>query len=206
MDELKQLKSEWASQSFDKRYDKTELNAFLKQKSMHSIRWIFYLSMIEFLLYLILPIFLPNYFESFDYYKQLNLYEFAIATTGIGHVLLIFFMFKFFRNYKRIAIDDSVKGHLQTILNTRRTVNQYIYCNLGILLVFVFVVFYNMLQMDENLQVMKENNISLPVVLVSFGVLIGLILALFGVLYFLVYGRFLRPLKRNEKELKRLNN
>lgn len=206
MDELKQLKSEWASQSFDKRYDKTELNAFLKQKSMHSIRWIFYLSMIEFLLYLILPIFLPNYFESFDYYKQLNLYEFAIATTGIGHVLLIFFMFKFFRNYKRIAIDDSVKGHLQTILNTRRTVNQYIYCNLGILLVFVFVVFYNMLQMDENLQAMKENNISLPVVLVSFGVLIGLILALFGVLYFLVYGRFLRPLKRNEKELKRLNN
>lgn len=205
MDELKQLQSEWNKQSFDKQYDKRELNAFLKQKSVHSIRWIFYLSIIEFLLYLFLPLFLPNYFESFEYYKKLNLYEFAIATTGLGHAILIFFMVKFFRNYRRISIDDSVKGHLNAILNTRQMVNQYIYSNLVILLVFVIAVFYNALQFDENLMAFEEKNTSLMVLLVSFGFIIALILGIFGLLYYLVYGRYLRPLRKNEKELRQLN-
>ena len=59
----------------------------------------------------------------------------------IGYILLLYFMLRFFRNYKRISVTDSVKGHLSTILNTRRAVNQYIYFSiLGILLVFLIVV------------------------------------------------------------------
>lgn len=205
MDELKELKSQWASQSFDKQYDKKELNAFLKQKSMHSIRWIFYLSILEFLLYLILPLLLPNYFESYAYYRTLNLYEFAVITTGLGHALLIFFMLRFYRNYRSISIDDTISGHLRTILNTRRTVNQYIYCNLIILLVFIVTVFYKAYQLDENLISLDDQTTSMVVLLLSFGFVIALILGIFGLLYYFVYGRFLRPLKKNEKELKQLN-
>ena len=114
-------------------------------------------------------------------------------------------MVKFFRNYRRISIDDSVKGHLNAILNTRQMVNQYIYSNLVILLVFVIAVFYNALQFDENLMAFEEKNTSLMVLLVSFGFIIALILGIFGLLYYLVYGRYLRPLRKNEKELRQLN-
>jgi len=92
-----------------------------------------YLSVAEFFLYISIPFIVPNYYESFDYYKSLNLYEFSIAISVIGYILLLYFMLRFFRNYKRISVTDSVKGHLSTILNTRRAVNQYIYFSLGII-------------------------------------------------------------------------
>lgn len=204
MDKLDQLKTNWNKQSFDRQYTKEELNAFLQKKSTTSIKWIFYLSIIEFSLYLLLPLLLPNYLESFDYYKTLNLYEFAITTTIFGYVLLIYFMVVFFRNYQKISVSDSVKGHLQTILNTRKAVNQYIYLNLIILIVFLGVVMYHAFQYDQNFLDLKNQGISPLVFLLTFGLIILGILSLFGLLYYFIYGRFLRPLKRHEKELLQL--
>lgn len=204
MDKLDQLKTDWEQQSFDKQYSKEELNSFLQKKSTASIKWIFYLSNIEFLLYLSLPILLPNYLESFDYYKTLNLYEFAITCTIIGYVLLIYFMIIFFRNYQKISVCDSVKGHLQTILKTRKAVNQYIYFNLGILILFLSVVMYHAFMYDPNFIGLKQQGVSPLLFLLTFGVIVLGVIALFVLLYYFVYGRFLRPLKRNEKELMEL--
>lgn len=201
MDKLDQLKANWDKQSFDRQYSKEELNAFLQKKSTTSIRWIFYLSLIEFSLYVSLPLLLPNYLESFDYYKTLNLYEFAITTTIIGYILLVYFMIVFFRNYKKISVSDSVKDHLQTILNTRKAVNRYIYLNLTILIVFLGVVMYHAFLYDQNFLDLKNQGVSPFLFLLTFGFIILGILTLFGCLYYFVYGRFLRPLKRNEKEL-----
>lgn len=204
MDKLDQLKADWDKQSFNRQFTKEELNAFLQKKSTTSIKWIFYLSIIEFSLYLLFPLLLPNYLESFDYYKSLNLYEFAITTTIIGYVLLVYFMVVFFRNYQKISVSDSVKGHLQTILNTRKAVNQYIYLNLTILIVFLSVVMYHAFHYDQNFLDLKEQGIPPLVFFLTFGFIILGILTLFGLLYYFIYGRFLSPLKRHEKELLQL--
>ncbi|MGB2397932.1 MAG: hypothetical protein ACPH63_04425 [Flavobacteriaceae bacterium] len=203
MDELKQLKTQWAQQTIKKQFTKDELNSFLQKKSKSSIQWIFYLSLIEFVLYITLPLLLPNYFESFDYYRTLNLYEFAIATTVVGYVLLLYFMYRFFKNYQRISISDSVKDHLSTILNTRKAVNQYILYNLGVLFVFSCVVLVYAFRYDENLAVIEEKHIVLVTIALCV-LIIGIVLGLLGSIYYLVYGPFLRPLKRNEKELKKI--
>ena len=80
MDELKSLKNKWANQKFDKQYSAEELNGLIQKKSKPSIKYIFYISVTEFFLYISIPFIVPNYYESFDYYKSLNLYEFSIAT------------------------------------------------------------------------------------------------------------------------------
>ncbi len=206
MDELKSLKEKWANQTFEKHYSAEELNLLLQKKSKSSIKWIFYFSVAEFFLYICLPFVIPNYYESFDYYKSLNLYAFSICTTIIGYILLLYFMLRFFKNYRRISVTDSVKEHLSTILNTRKAVNQYIYFNLGILLIFISVVMYYALRYDQNLVALQKEKDSIIGILFVIGLLIALLIGVFGLLYYFIYGRFLNPLKKNEKELMNIND
>ena len=206
MKELEDLKNKWAKQDFSQSYSKEEIKSFLQKKSTHSIRWIFYLSIAEFLLYLSFPLLVPNYLDSFDYYKSLNLYEFSIITTFLGYVLLLYFMWRFFQNYKNISVANSVKNHLSAILKTRRAVNQYFYFNIAILIVFTIVVLIAALRLDENIIALQEESNSFLMMIFMIGILIAIILGLFGVLYYFVYGRFLRPLKKNEKELLRMED
>ena len=204
MKELEDLKNKWAKQDFSQSYSKEEIKGFLQKKSTHSIKWIFYLSIVEFVLYLSFPLLVPNYIKSFDYYKSLNLFEFSIVTTGLGYVLLLYFMWHFFQNYKKISVANSIKDHLSAILNTRRAVNQYFYFNVAILIIFTIVVLVAALERDKNMIALQEENNSLIMIIFMIGILITIILGLFGLLYYFVYGRFLRPLKNNEKELLRI--
>ena len=205
MKDLKQLKEQWAQQNFEKQYSKEELNGFLKKKSTYSIKWIFYLSIAEFLVYMGLPLFSPNYIESFAYYKSLQLFGFSIFITITGYILLLYFMWRFFNNYRKITVTSSVKEHLSTILSTRRAVNQYFYANVGLLLIFTLVVFVRAFQMDSSLIGQEQEDISFLIICFVIGIVVALVLGLYGLLYYFVYGRFLKPLKRNEKELRQLN-
>ncbi len=201
MKELEDLKNKWSKQDFSHSFSKEDIKGFLQKKSTYSIKWIFYLSIVEFILYLSFPLLVPNYLDSFDYYKSLNLFEFSIITTVLGYVLLIYFMWRFFQNYKKISVANSLKDHLSAILNTRRAVNQYFYFNVAILIVFTIVVLVSALQLDKNMIGFQEENSSILTMLFVIGLVIAVILGIFGLLYYFVYGRFLRPLKNNEKEL-----
>lgn len=206
MKELKDLKNKWAEQDFSHSFSKEDIKGFLQKKSTYSIKWIFYLSIVEFILYLSFPLLVPNYLDSFDYYKSLNLFEFSIITTALGYVLLLYFMWRFFQNYKKISVANSLKDHLSAILNTRRAVNQYFYFNVAILIVFTIVVLVSALQLDKNMIGFQEENSSILMMVFVIGLVIAIILGIFGLLYYFVYGRFLRPLKNNEKELLKIGD
>lgn len=206
MKELKDLKNKWAEQDFSHSFSKEDIKGFLQKKSTYSIKWIFYLSIVEFILYLGFPLLVPNYLDSFDYYKSLNLFEFSIITTVLGYVLLLYFMWRFFQNYKKISVANSLKDHLSAILNTRRAVNQYFYFNVAILIVFTIVVLVSALQLDKNMIGFQEENSSILMMVFVIGLVIAIILGIFGLLYYFVYGRFLRPLKNNEKELLKIGD
>lgn len=206
MKELEDLKNKWAKQDFSQSFSKEEIKGFLQKKSTHSIKWIFYLSIVEFVLYLSFPLLVPNYLDSFDYYRNLNLFEFSIVTTVLGYILLLYFMWRFFQNYKNISVANSIKDHLSAILNTRRAVNQYFYFNVAILIIFTIVVLLAALERDKNIIALQEENSSLLMMIFMIGILIAIILGLFGLLYYFVYGRFLRPLKNNEKDLLRIED
>lgn len=206
MKELKDLKNKWAEQDFSHSFSKEDIKGFLQKKSTYSIKWIFYLSIVEFILYLGFPLLVPNYLDSFDYYKSLNLFEFSIVTTALGYFLLLYFMWRFFQNYKKISVANSLKDHLSAILNTRRAVNQYFYFNVAILIVFTIVVLVSALQLDKNMIGFQEENSSILMMVFVIGLVIAIILGIFGLLYYFVYGRFLRPLKNNEKELLKIGD
>ena len=202
MNKLDDLKEKWGQQTFNTNYSKEELNRILQQKSSHSIRWIFYLSLLEFVLYLALPILLPNYAAAFQYYKSLHLYSFSILTTLLGYAVLIYFMRRFYQNYRQIKVSSSVSTHLQTILKTRRTVNIYFFTNLGIVLVFTVVVLMEAMKYDENFIALQNQPQGIIGLIVAVVAVLCIIIGFFALLYYFVYGRFLRTLKKNEEELK----
>lgn len=206
MKELEDLKNKWAKQDFSHSYSKEDIKGFLQKKSTHSIKWIFYLSIVEFVLYMGFPLLAPNYLDSYDYYRSLNLFEFSIFTTLLGYVLLLYFMWRFFKNYKNISVANSIKDHLSAILKTRRAVNQYFYFNMAILIIFTIVVLIAALERDKNMIALQEDNNSLFMIIFIIGLLIAIIISLFGLLYYFVYGRFLRPLKNNEKDLLKIED
>lgn len=202
MNKLDDLKEKWGQQTFNTNYSKEELNRILQQKSSHSIRWIFYLSLLEFVLYLALPVLLPNYASGFQYYKSLHLFGFRILTTLLGYAVLIYFMWRFYQNYRQIKVSSSVSTHLQTILKTRRTVNVYFFTNLGIVLVFTVVVLMEAMKYDQNFIALQNQPQGIIGLIVAVVVVLCIIIGFFALLYYLVYGRFLRTLKKNEEELK----
>ena len=61
MKELEDLKNKWSKQDFSHSFSKEDIKGFLQKKSTYSIKWIFYLSIVEFILYLSFPLLVPNY-------------------------------------------------------------------------------------------------------------------------------------------------
>ena len=101
-------------------------------------------------------------------------------------------MWRFFKNYKNISVANSIKDHLSAILKTRRAVNQYFYFNMAILIIFTIVILIAALERDKNMIALQEDNNSLFMIIFIIGLLIAIIISLFGLLYYFVYGRFLR--------------
>ena len=62
------------------------------------------------------------------------------------------------------------------------------------------------LRFDENLIALQQEKNSIVMIIFIIGLLVSLIIGVFGLFYYFVYGRFLTPLKKNEKELMNINN
>ena len=50
--------------------------------------------------------------------------------TVVNYVVILFFVYKFFKNYKTISSTDSTKKLMDDIISTRKTVQYYIWYNL----------------------------------------------------------------------------
>ena len=79
MNKLDTLKKQWKNQKFAKNFSKEELFHLTQKKSISSIKWIFIFSCIEFFAYLLFPFVIPDYFDAFEYYKSIHLFEFSIV-------------------------------------------------------------------------------------------------------------------------------
>tara|TARA_B110000046_G_scaffold84839_1_gene92945 strand:- start:1915 stop:2547 length:633 start_codon:yes stop_codon:yes gene_type:complete len=205
MNKLDILKNQWKNQKFDKNFSKEELFHLTQKKSISSIKWIFIFSCIEFFAYLLFPFVIPDYFDAFEYYKSIHLFEFSIVTNILGYFILSYFMIQFYQNYRKIKTTDSIKMLIQRIINSRKSVNRYIIYNLAVFLGFLVVVLINAFKYDQNYIDLLDSEASgggfiVKMGLVIIGIMILVLIFLIG-FYYLIYGRYFFKLKKNVKEL-----
>ena len=212
MDELELLKKDWQKRESDLpklTYD--EIYKMLWRKSSSIVKWIFYISIIEFILPHLLYL-LPSARSGFDFYEQLGVKNLFIALSVIQYAVVFYFIYQFYKRYREISVLDNAKQLTSKILRTRRTVKHYVIFSLSmVLLIFIIIVvgiyFTDNLvaafQLDGKVAKTPPEELKRIMMLgVGIG---GILFTLFlGGIYFLLYGLLTRKLSKNYRELKKL--
>ena len=210
MDELEILKKDWQKNQKFPKLSKKEIYRLLHKKSSSIVKWIFLLSIIEFCFWTLISLLMKDSEaqQRFDSYEMDHI---MIPFMVIGYLILGYFFVTFYKNYKKISSTDSVKLLMKNILNTRKTVKQYVLFNL--VFIYISLVIGVWIEMDKNpdFQLITSKFTETNEYLVMYGIVALLTLlmmvALTGILlgfYYLVYGILLKRLKKNYKVLKEI--
>ncbi len=202
MDKLENLKDLWQNQTVTGlNYTKEDIHNMVKKKSTSIVKWILIISIIELLLPYVLILFTDLKTPEIIY-KEYGLDALTRNYTIIYVIIVLGFIYLFYKNYRNISADSSVKALLSDILKTRRTVKYYIYCNLFLFGIMGMHFFYVSLESEAYIETMPENA-NITVIWVAATLIWGLCIFLLWCFYRLVYGFFLKKLQRNYKELRK---
>lgn len=213
MDELELLKQDWQKRDREMpRLTFDEIHRMIWKKSSSVVRWIFYISIIEFivphLLYL-LPSFQSG--MNYDVAGSLGIRIPLIVLTVIQYGVALYFILQFYKRYREISVLDSAGKLMNRIIRTRKTVRNYVVFCLSMILVFFGVFIWGMVLSDdliEALHLHPDGQVDpdrLKWVVVGIMSVAGIVFtAVMGGIYFLLYGLLTRKLYRNYKELRRM--
>ena len=158
MDQLDILKSKWQSQKSDyPSYSAAQLTSLLAKKSSSIVKWIFYIGIAEFVLLTALNLFLADSEQHQTYIDSLGeaLYYSSYA---ISYIIVIYFIYKFWMNYKNISADQPARKLMKNILKTRRTMKWYIWFNLIYVMVFGIIAAVMLLFNDPALSELIQSS------------------------------------------------
>lgn len=200
MDGLELLKKDWKKQNETlPKFNTEELYAMLKKKSSSLVKWIFIISILEFLFWIGLEVLSISTGYN-DVIHQANLDTVYYIIMIINYAVILGFIAIFFYNYHKIKITDNAKLLMKNILLTRKTVKCYVWFNIIYFALSFMVVSY--------LLVINLNEIPNEDVWLFMGIMFGIMLVFVGIIllfYRLLYGILTRKLYHNYKELKRLD-
>lgn len=205
MEELDLLKKDWKKNQNFREVSEKEIYTMLHKKSSSIVKLILIISVLEVAFWFLIGFL----FDSEQYFKKLNnpyLVDFFNVFTIINYLVIAVFIYIFYKNYKNICVVSSTKNLMKSIIKTRKTVNYYIWYNLGIIIIGTILGFALAFNTDPNLMKLTEHNdsvfyIALIICFVSIVVMVGL----FWLFYKLLYGILLKKLFKNYNELKKID-
>ena len=210
MDELEFLKQNWKKQEENlPRLSYEEIYKMIWKKSSSIVKWIFVISIVELLLSTLLSVFMADA----DYWDQLELIHLKTATIAVysvSYLITFYFIYCFYRNYKRISSTDDAATLMRNILRTRKTVKIYIAYVListaiySIIMSYFTIQNHQMVEQVENVSKYTFDTMQWIKFTIAGIMILAILLLALWLFYRLIYGILLRRLKRNYKELKRL--
>ena len=211
MDELELLKKDWKKD--DSNFPKISYNEIYKmilKKSSSIVKWIFFISLMEFVFWTIIAFTFKDS-KSIREFDKMDTDYIMIPLTILGYMILGYFFYLFFKNYRTISATDNAKVLMENILNTRRTVKNYVAFNLIFIVIGSAAAMY--IQFDQNPAIISMSHKAAAdgnllvfyarIILMTAVFLVGAI-AILLFFYWLIYGILLKKLNRNYKELKKL--
>ena len=212
MEELDLLKKDWqkSGDSFEQ-VSEVEIYKMLHTKSSSIVKWILIISVLEFLFWSLLTVFLNDdtYQSKMEEYGIENI---MFALNCINYLIIAGFIYLFYKNYKTISTTDSTNQLMKNILKTRKTVQNYIWYNLAVItlsiIISIVLVFYHNPEFISLMENAISNGHKLLFITITIGVsilLIIIIICLFWLFYKLLYGFLLKKLYANYSELRKID-
>lgn len=210
MDELELLKKDWQKKDKDlPKLSYDEIYKMIWKKSSSIVKWIFYISLIEFIFWLALS-FLPVDNDELNVEKIQVFNTLNTILDIVFYCVVAYFIFRFYQNYRKINAADDAKSLMRKIIKTRRTVMKYVWFNLCFfaLMMIVVSVEYVISNPDGALTAKiaeADNALALWALfgLILLGAIVFFALILW-LLYRVLYGILLKRLTKNYKDLKQL--
>lgn len=212
MDELEILKKDWKKRenSFNQ-LTETDIYKMLHKRSSSIVKWILIISVVEILFWSCI-----NFFTADEkYFKTLEMYHLKtiiLVISFVNYAVIIYFIYLFYKNYKMINTADSIKGLMQNIIKTRKTVKHYVWYNLGMAFAIFVLVFAFQFMYDPNVETLIDKltqNIDKTtfyiIACIFYILMIFIFLFFIWLFYKILYGILLKRLNKNYKELQKLD-
>lgn len=210
MDELEFLKQNWKKQEDNfPHLSHAEIYKMIWKRSSSIVKWIFFISIGELLFSTLLNIYLADasYWREME---QMNLKQITIYVYIFSYLITSYFIYCFYRNYKRISSTDNAATLMRNIIRTRKTVKNYIAYIListgvySIVVAWFTLQHHQMNQVKESAKSYSFDAVDWIIFSVAGTVILTILLLAIWMFYRLLYGILLRRLKRNYNELKNL--
>ena len=210
MDELELLKKDWKKQesSFPK-LSYNEIYKMIHKKSSSIVKWIFIICIAELVFWGGINLLIPDSF--FEIYEKLHLKSVLNVSYVIHYIVVVGFIYLFYKNFKAISVIDSTNLLMKKIIKTRKTVNYYVYYN--IILSVVLSVVVNLMMFSDTALLNEVLNTTpqaidsekfFVIMLVSQIVALIIMVGILWLYYRIIYGILLKKLNKNYKELETL--
>lgn len=211
MDELELLKKDWQKREADlPKLSYDQIYKMIWKKSSSIVKWIFYISILEFIFWASINI-IFNDPDSIQELKDLHIHKVIMVLNVVNYAIILYFIYKFYTNYKKISFTDSSKKLMSTILKVKRTVTQYVWFNLIIFTTYLIINMYGVLLYGpEGKEIVEAasqdgNSTAFWAMVIAISVVFtAIILFLIWLFYKLLYGILLKRLRENYNELKKL--
>lgn len=202
MDLLDNYKKAWENQPEDtNKVSSLEIYKMAQSKSSSIVKWIFIIGILEFI-FLNSIYFFVDMEDAMTEYQNLGLENFILYSQIAAYIILFYFLWMFYQNYKRISTIESTKTLMSKILKTRKTVRNYVLFNLGYITLLMIVT--TIAKVNTNLDHLTNKKLLILIIVTIIATL--LFLGIVWLFYQLLYGILLRKLNRNYKELAKLDN
>jgi len=200
MDELELLKQDWKRQEKNLPHiDKDEIRVMMHKKSTSIVKWIFVISIAEFLFWILLES-LSYFDDSEEQIKAFGIETFYNVSSVINYAMIFVFITLFFINFRKIKTNDSIRGLMKNIINTRRTVKIYVWYNIIFFSIVFLLVGFLVIDQTTAGEALQAKIISVVIFIVMFGIALGLLI----LFYRLLYGILTKRLYRNYQALRKL--
>lgn len=197
MDDLELLKKDWKKTDTQfKQISEQEIYSMLHKSSSSSVKWILIVSVLEFIILNGLSLVTNDELSN----KFAKLHPYLTIFEKINYVIIIGFIFIFYKNYKSISVLNSAKTLLKQILKTRKIVNIYIIWN-----ILIGSYFGVISAIDGFKEVGNKHQIDNSKLVIIIAITMLLVIPFLWFFYKLLYGKLLNRLKKNLNDLKKMD-
>ena len=210
--DLEKYKKSWENQPEEtNKVSNVDVYKMSHSKSSSIVKWIFIIGILELIFWTSINFMIPQ--KYMEFYKDFKIMDFLKISTYLHYVVIVIFLVLFYKNYNAVSITDSTKRLMNKILSVRKTVKYYVYYNLGTIIVSNIILMSVLLgQPDDLVNAMNpqglnvETNTVITVFIIASVVMVLLSFLVIWFIYRVTYGRLLKKLNSNYKDLDHLEH
>ncbi|MBF5026549.1 beta-carotene 15,15'-monooxygenase [Planobacterium oryzisoli] len=215
--DLDSIKQKWKEQDVPTIYQDTDIQKMLNHKSRNYVKYIFWISALEFLIFLLLNIYyifqdssqssLLHILQRMGVENTVELQaDFAHLLFGMKIFSLLMtgiFVILFYVNYCKIKVQQSLKSFITQILKFRKVVNLFILTNIALLLVYISVLCWFIFYIFSKQNIAFDGE-TLAGFIVGLAIATAIGIGLIWLYYRVVYGIIMHRLGKNLEQLKKI--